>query len=157
MQKKGFCFLWRNMGVEGVGDMKIKHIDYARKLCIIADWLDNISDKFRIINLDNMKNTEEIKIIQKIYMSGIEEIKICKLILQDIVPPVIVSNEHQKMITGIQSFIDGLEKAYNSLDTIHYKVDNINIDMYNEGKKLREEGIDLAVKSAEEIVRKLTE
>jgi len=104
-----------------------------------------------------MKNTEEIKIIQKIYMSGIEEIKICKLILQDIVPPVIVSNEHQKMITGIQSFIDGLEKVYNSLDTIHYKVDNINIDMYNEGKKLREEGIDLAVKSAEEIVRKLTE
>lgn len=150
--------MWRIVVIERGGkSMKQEYKEYLRKLGIIGDWFIRISGKFKLITSDNMRNTEELKIFQQIFMSGIEEMKQCRLILIDIVPPDISRKEHQKIILGIQTVIEGIEKMYNSLDTIDYKIDNINIDMYNEGDNLHKKGLDLVVKSTQEITRKLGE
>jgi len=128
-----------------------KKLIYAKKLRELGDKIIKISNKFAVENLEE-KNIEKLKTRYDNCVKAINEYKECKTSFSNIVPPIKVKIEHEKMVDAIQLFIEGTGAMFNSIN-----IDNCSVDkeIMNKGISIQHLGEETVVKLSDEIATKL--
>ena len=128
-----------------------KKLIYTKKLCGLGDKIIKISNKFTFENFEE-KNIEKLKTRYDNCVKAINEYKECKTSLSNIVPPIKVKIEHEKMVDSIQLFIEGTGAMLNSIN-----IDNCSVDkkIMNKGISIQRLGETTVVKLSDEIATKL--